>query len=65
MRICAILMLLAVAACASPEAELAKQAPQTLAGMPKGELLACAGVPARRTSIKRKRLGHQCPPSAS
>lgn len=39
--------LLALAACASPEAELAKQAPQTLAGMPKGELLACAGAPAR------------------
>ena len=47
MKTLAILMLLALAACASPEAELAKRAPQTLAGMPKGELLACAGVPAR------------------
>lgn len=41
------LALAALAACASPEAELAKQAPQTLVGMPKGDLLACAGVPQR------------------
>ncbi|PWC40866.1 hypothetical protein [Azospirillum sp. TSO22-1] len=41
------LALLALAACASPEAELAKQAPQTMVGMPKGTLLSCAGVPQR------------------
>ena len=41
------LALAALAACASPEADLAKQAPQTLVGMPKGDLLACAGVPQR------------------
>lgn len=42
-----VAMSLAVGSCASPEADLAKQAPQTLAGMPKGDLLACAGVPQR------------------
>ena len=41
------LAMVALAACASPQADLAKQAPQTLAGMPKGDLLACAGVPQR------------------
>jgi hypothetical protein len=51
MRTRAILSLAvaALAACASPEADLAKQAPQTLVGMPKGDLLACAGVPQRST----------------
>lgn len=38
---------LTTAACAGPEAEVAKQAPQALIGMPKGDLLACAGVPQR------------------
>lgn len=40
---------LALGSCAGPQAELAKRAPQTLVGMPKGDLLACAGVPSRST----------------
>ncbi|WP_448188870.1 hypothetical protein [Azospirillum sp. sgz301742] len=44
------LAMAALAACASPEADLAKQAPQTLVGMPKGDLLACAGVPQHSTT---------------
>lgn len=46
-RMIPTLALAALAACASPEADLAKRAPQTLVGMPKGDLLACAGVPQR------------------
>ncbi|HYG88816.1 MAG TPA: hypothetical protein VD978_21420 [Azospirillum sp.] len=41
------LALAALAACAGPQAEQAIRAQQTLVGMPKGDLLACAGVPQR------------------
>jgi hypothetical protein len=42
-----LVAVLALGACANPQNEAALLAPQTLVGMPKGELLACAGVPQR------------------
>lgn len=50
MRLSILSAVLVVAACAGPQAELAIRAPQTLEGMPKGDLLACAGVPDRSTT---------------
>lgn len=47
MRWVVVLGVLALGACANPANEAAVRAPQTLVGMPKGELLACAGVPQR------------------
>lgn len=47
MRRLLLIAVLATAACAGPQADLAIRAPQTLEGMPKGNLLACAGVPDR------------------
>lgn len=38
---------LVLAACASPRSEVAEQARETLVGMPKAQLLSCAGVPHR------------------
>jgi hypothetical protein len=42
-----IMAVLAVAACANPGNEMALRAPESLVGMSKGDLLACAGVPDR------------------
>lgn len=39
-----------LASCANPGAQLALKAPETLVGMPKTELLSCAGVPQRSAS---------------
>ncbi|HSK39248.1 MAG TPA: hypothetical protein VK943_05730, partial [Arenibaculum sp.] len=46
-RLAAAACVLAVAACAAPEADLARRAPSLLAGMPQSQLYACAGVPLR------------------
>lgn len=50
MRGWAAMLGLAVAACASPGNELALKAPETMVGMPKSELLGCAGVPQTTTA---------------
>lgn len=42
-----------LASCANPQGEMALQAPRALVGMPKGELLACAGVPERNAADGR------------
>ncbi|WP_207477779.1 hypothetical protein [Arenibaculum pallidiluteum] len=46
-RAAAAAVLIALAGCASPEAERAAVAPQALVGLSKEALLACAGVPLR------------------
>jgi hypothetical protein len=47
----ALLALMALAGCASPEAELAARAQDTMVGMRKADVLACAGVPQRTDAL--------------
>ena len=52
LRASLLLVVLAVlTACAGPGAELALKAPETLVGLPKASLLACAGVPERTATV--------------
>lgn len=50
-RLAALLLPLALGACANPRAETALAARDLLVGMPAETLLSCAGVPERRASI--------------
>jgi len=47
MRAIALVMTAVLCACASPQSERAQLAQQALIGMPKAQLLSCAGVPDR------------------